>query len=164
MNRGFAFDTEYELWVLLTQAYRALVRLRENELRSTGISMMQSGVLAIAKALDEPPTPTQISRWLCREPHTVSMLLRRMEKKGLIRRMKDTERRNSIRVILTPKGEEAYRRSRNRRELHRILASLSPGKRKNLASCLEVLRDKAVENTCLRRAEIESRLRLSPIG
>ena len=138
-------DPEYELWVLLHQTVDTMARARENELREIGISRMQAAVLFIIKAIDGPATPAEISRWLFREPHTVFGLLKRMEKQGLVRRTKDLERRNMIRVTITEKGEEAYRRSRKLKVIRMILSGLSPEQRDNLKPYLETLRKRALK-------------------
>jgi DNA-binding MarR family transcriptional regulator len=110
-----------------------------------GLSMMHAAVLYIVKASKEPVTPAQISRWLFREPHSVSGLLQRMEKQGLLKRAKDLERKNVIRVTLTEQGEEACRRSREMKPIHRIMSHLSPEESDSLRASLTTLRDKALE-------------------
>ncbi len=138
-------DRDYELWGLLNQASHAMERAREDELRPIGLSMMHAAVLYIVKAGKGPVTPAQISRWLFREPHTVSGLLQRMEKQGLLKRAKDLERKNVIRVTLTEQGEEAYRRATEMKPIHRVMSHLSPEERDSLRAHLETLRDKALE-------------------
>ena len=145
METNAARDQDYELWGILNQAAHAMERAREDELRPMGISMMHAAVLGIVKATKGPVTPAHISRWLFREPHTVSGLLQRMEKQGLLKRAKDLERKNVIRVTLTEKGEEVYRRSREMKPLRRIMSHLSPKERDSLRASLKTLRDKALE-------------------
>ena len=102
-------EEDYELWALLGQVNAGMARARENETRPYGISMMQVRVLSLLKAVNEPITPTGIARLLFREPHTVSQLLGRMEKAGLIQRTRsrkrDPEDHGLVRVSLTEKGE-----------------------------------------------------------
>ena len=145
MKTNMPVDPEYELWVLLHQAVDAMIRARENELRKFGISRIQAAVLFIIKAIDGPATPAEISRWLFREPHTVFGLLVRMEKQGLVRRDKDLERRNMIRVTITEKGEKAFRRSRDMKVIRTILSGISPEQRDNLKPYLETLRKRALK-------------------
>jgi len=138
------FDSEYELWVLLQQVCDATRRVRDNEFREFGISSMQAAVLFIVKAIKGSATPAEISRWLFREPHTVSGLLGRMEKHGLVRQLKDLERKNLIRVVITEKGEEAYQRSRELKVIRTILSSLSSEQRDTIRPYLETLRNRAL--------------------
>jgi DNA-binding MarR family transcriptional regulator len=145
METNAARDRDYELWGLLNQASHAMERAREDELRPLGLSMMHAAVLYIVKVATDPVTPAQISRWLFREPHSVSGLLQRMEKQGLVKRAKDLERKNVIRVTLTEQGEEAYRRSTEMKPIHRIMSHLSPEENDSLRASLKTLRDKALQ-------------------
>lgn len=151
METNVATDQSYELWVLLHQACDAVARARDNELREVGISWIQAAVLFIVKAVKAPATPAEISRWLFREPHSVSGLLNRMQKQGLLKKVKDLKRKNLIRVTLTEKGEEAYQRSRELKAIHGIMSSLSPKKRDNLRAYLEALRNKALGELGVKR-------------
>ncbi len=138
-------DRDYELWGLLNQASHAMERAREDELRPLGLSMMHAAVLYVVKVSKNPVTPAHLSRVLFREPHSVSALLNRMEKQGLLRKTKDLERKNAIRVTLTERGEEACRQSREMKSLRRVLSTISPKERESLRAPLETLRDKAIE-------------------
>jgi len=142
-------NDDYRLWVLLSQAHDAIVKAIEKELRPIGISMIQAAVLFIAKAADLA-TPAEISRWLFREPHTVSGLLGRMEKEGLVKQVKDLPRKNLIRIVLTERGEEAYKKSREMKVIREVMSSLSLRKRQSLRAYLETLRDKALELEAIR--------------
>ena len=146
MENNVATDKDYELWLLCHQLHDVMVRIREEELRrQVGISRMQAAVLFIVKSMKVPATPAEISRWLFREPHSVSGLLNRMEKQGLVKKAKDLERKNLIRVVLTDKGEEAYRRSRDMKAVRGIMSSLSEEEKDNLRGYLGTLRNKALE-------------------
>lgn len=143
MKRGLSGEDDYELWVLLHQTRDAIFRARESELRKFGITAMQAAVLFIIKAIQGPATPAEIARWLFREHHTVSSLLIRMEKEGLVKKTKGRQRRNMIEVTLTKKGEATYIRSRELVSIHNIMSSLSLGERAGLKRHLEILRSRA---------------------
>jgi len=141
---------DYELWVILHQTADAMVRAREKELELVGLTRMQVAVLFIVKAINGPATPAEISRWMFRESHTVSELLNRMERQGLVRKTKDLERKNQVRVALTDKGEEAFRQTSSLNVIKRILSCLSQKDLDNLRAQLETLRDKALEESGVR--------------
>jgi DNA-binding MarR family transcriptional regulator len=134
-----------ELWALLDQATTAMSRVADNELSQIGISMMQAAVLLFVKNAKEPVIPAQISRWLFREPHTVSQLLIRMERQGLVKRTKDLERKNQVRITLTEKGEKAFQQQSEMRVIDKILSNLSPKECDKLGACLKQLRDEAIK-------------------
>ena len=118
---------------------------RENELRNVGLTMMQAAALFIIKSIKGPAIPAEIARWLFREHHTVSALLNRMEKRGLVKKIKGHGRKNIIRVELTKKGEEAYKQSQKLRSIHDIMSCLSDRQKGNLKKYLEALRKDALE-------------------
>jgi MarR family multiple antibiotic resistance transcriptional regulator len=145
MDNPLFDDQDYELWVLLQQARDAVFRAREKELRKCGISTVQSAVLFIIQAIGHGATPAEISRWMFRRPHGVSALLDRMEKEGLVKKVKDLDRKNMVRVEITEKGYQAYDDSTRRESVHRIMSSLSEEQRRQLKSWLLKVRDTACE-------------------
>ena len=151
METNVGTNQDYELWALLNQTSYAIYRAIEKELKQFDIPMMHAEVLFVVKNAEGPVTPAEISRWLFREPHTVSGLLNRMEKQGLVRRVKDLERKNLIRVVITEKGEEAYHRSRDLKSIRNILSCLSLKERDNLRAYLKTLRSKALEELRVER-------------
>ena len=151
MELNMATDRDYELWVLLHQTSDIIARARDDELRGFGVSEVQAAVLFVVKNAQVPVTPAEISRWLFREPHTVSGLLNRMVKQGLIKKEKNLERKNLIRVTLTKKGEEAYQRSEEQRGIQKILSTLSQKERDNLRAHLGKLRSKGLKELGLKR-------------
>ncbi len=137
-------DQDYRLWVLLNQVRDAVLRARQKELNQYNISASQAAVLLVIEAIGPKATPAEISRRVFRKPHSVSGILSRMEKKGLVRRLKDLDRKNLTRVVFTEKGREAYYQSTKRESIRQIMSSLPEEERKQLTSSLETLRDKAL--------------------
>ncbi len=138
-------DQGYELWWLILHMRRAMYKARTRELLQYGITPEEAAVLLVVRSIGQRATPAEISRWLLREPHSVSGLLRRMEKKGLLKRVKDLERRNLIRVTITKKGREAYNQSTERGSIHRIVSAISKEDCQKMKVCLEKLWVKALE-------------------
>jgi DNA-binding MarR family transcriptional regulator len=138
-------DQDYALWYLIVYMRRSMYRAREKELFQMGLTPEQASVLFIVQNTGPRVTPADISRYLLREPHSVSGLLDRMEKDGLIKKVKDLERRNLVRVAITEQGKEALRKSTRRESIHRIMSCLSPGERRDVKVSLEKLWNKALE-------------------
>jgi len=99
----------------------------------------------IVKAIGEEATPAEISRWLIREPHALSLLLNQMEKKGLVIKTKDLERKNMVRISLTDKGEEALRQAQKSETISRMMSFFSYEEQDCLREHLLTLRNKALE-------------------
>ena len=138
-------DQDYNLWSLLGLVRHAISKIRRKELDRYKISPTQAAVLFYVEAIGDEATPAKIARWLFREPHSVFETLCRMERQGLVRRVKDLDRKNMIRVVITEKGREAYYQSTNRESIHKIMSSLSKEQRQQLWSCLQTLWDEALK-------------------
>ncbi len=138
-------DQDYDLRVLLNQAQNLMMNARDIELTEYGTTAMQAAVLFITNSIGEEAIPAEISRWLLRKPATISGLLDRMEKSGLIERARDLPRKNLVRVRLTEKGKQAYKQSLKRESLHKIMSCLSEEEHQQLASILLKLRNRATE-------------------
>ena len=139
-------EEEYRLWALLSQVNDGMLRARDNELKQFDISTVQVAILDAVKNLGGSPTPSEISQWVFRRPHTVSAALDRMEKHGLVKLTRKTEGKRQVRVEMTPRGEEVYRlQHRRRKVIPAILASLAPAERDQLRALLERLRQKTFE-------------------
>ena len=144
MQQYLPDDQDYSLWMLLSQASDAMFKAREKELNGNGVTAMEATALFIIQAIGDRATPAEISRWILREPHSVSALLDRMERRGLIKRTKDLEWKNMVRVTITEQGKEAYEMSTVRESIHNIISVLSAEEFRQLSSYLRKLRDRAL--------------------
>ncbi len=133
------------LWMMLHQARDAIFKLREKELKKFGISIPKAEILFTIEAIGYQATPTKISRRLLREFHSVSSILSRMEKQGLVKKVNDLDRKNMVRVCLTDKGQQVYHEAVRRETIVKILSCLSETEGQQLASSLEKLRDEALK-------------------
>jgi DNA-binding MarR family transcriptional regulator len=138
-------DQDYNLWVLLNQVHTFMLNARDKELMEYGQTTMQAAVLFIVNAIGETATPAAISRWFLRKPPAISGLLDRMEKAGLLKKVKDLPKRNWIRITLTEKGQKAYKQSLQRKTIHQIMGCLSKEEYEQLTSILIKLRNKATK-------------------
>ena len=131
-------------WVLIARTRDAILKNRVKELNKYNLSDRQSTILMVLDALDEDSTPAEISRWVFREQHSISNFLKRMERNGLIRRVKDLDRKNMIRVTITEKGREAVHHTRKMESIQKIMSSLTKEEHQQLRAILEKLWDKAL--------------------
>ena len=148
---SLSVDRYYDVWNLLSEVRDAIVRTRELEASESGISVSQTQALFFIQAVDAPVTPAQLSRYLFRESQSVSGLLSRMEKKGLIKRVKDLDRKNQVRIVITDKGRQSYDQSTQRKSIQRIMSSLPEKERLKLKSFLQTLKDRALEELAIVR-------------
>lgn len=155
MEGQITLDDDYRLWVLLNQVNDGMARARDGEVKGLGISAIQSGAIIVLKAMDGEATPTELSRWLFREPQTISQLLIRMEKQGFVKRVRRRKRNREdstmLRVVLTQKGEDIYRQENAQRKvIQRIMSCLSPEQRQTFGKCLEKLRTCMLEELAVK--------------
>jgi DNA-binding MarR family transcriptional regulator len=136
---------KYDLVGLLNQTTETIFRARQAELQQYNISTSQGAVLFITKTLGDKATISEISRWLLRKPHTISEMIYRMEKKGLVKKTKAPNQKKIINVTLTPKGLEVYEKSKKRQSFQNILSTLSSTEHQQMISYLQRLKDAAVD-------------------
>jgi DNA-binding MarR family transcriptional regulator len=132
-------------WRLLFRTFKALDRAREIELERIGVTTIQADVLHALKTANDPVTPAKLSRWLYREPHSISGLINRMEEQGLVRKSKDLGKKNLVRVTLTKEGEQAYEQTLGAKVYPKILSRLSKKEIDNLKVYLDKLHAAAFE-------------------
>ena len=77
-------DQDYKIWWLILGMRRAMHKARAKELFQYGITPEEASVLFVVNAIGDKATPAEVSRWVLREPHSVSSLLSRMEKDRLV--------------------------------------------------------------------------------
>jgi MarR family transcriptional regulator, organic hydroperoxide resistance regulator len=144
-------DEFMELYFLFARARYLSFRAREKELQRYNLTPEQAQVLLIANALDNKGTPAEISRNLVRQPHTISALVNRMARKGLVSKVKDLERKNMVRVALTKKGEKALEISAKGGPIRRILGVLDERERREFHDYLERIMQKSRDELGLDR-------------
>jgi len=144
--REFLFpDPYWHAWAVLVQTRHSLHETLKKAMGSLGISPRQAAVLMIIEGIDNPATPAEISRWLNRARPSVSVLLERMKRKGLIEKTKDFNRKNSVRVTVTKKGKETLDSLMGMKIVAAIFSALSEEELQQLMSYLTILSDRACE-------------------
>lgn len=133
------------LYQLLARTDHIVAKARTKELRQYGITMNDAIVLFTAMRLKRQATPANISRQLFWEPHTVSEQLKAMEAKGLIRKVRDLERQNFIRVEVSEAGLKAYRESSRRKSTRKVMSALSNDEQVQLWTLLAKIRQRAMQ-------------------
>ncbi|MCX8125933.1 MAG: MarR family winged helix-turn-helix transcriptional regulator [Dehalococcoidia bacterium] len=138
-------DIDRELWSILRNVGHVMKRVRDRELSRYGVTTRQAGILHHVHALGEKATPTAIARATYREPTTVSAILSRMEKQGLIKKVKSGHRKNRVRIVLTDKGERIRVDAAGRESVKRIMSRLPVETRYQLLLGLREFRRSLVE-------------------
>jgi DNA-binding MarR family transcriptional regulator len=138
-------DKEYDLWILISRVYHMIAKLRNMEMSKYDILPVQAYVLFILNAMGNGTTPAELSRYVYQQRSSISDILNRMEKQGLITKEKKSRGKGRVWVKITEKGEKALELSLERVHLRNVMSVLNEERRRQLESALELLRDKAAE-------------------
>ncbi|MCJ7669716.1 MAG: MarR family transcriptional regulator [Dehalococcoidia bacterium] len=140
-------NTVLKLWILLHRV-RDMLRICEDQIFGEyGLTTEQYAVLAAMKYLGDSVRVTDLAQNLERSPNSVSMIIDRMVKIGLVKRVRDKGDRRVVRLFITSKGENALKPATPAgvEFIQKILSPLSYEDKRTLASLLEAVKFKALE-------------------
>src|SRR5512136_1544480 len=93
------------LWRQLYQTYTLLKQQEDRIFEQHGLTTEQYAVLVSISYIGEPARISDIARWLERSTNSISMIVDRMVKAGLVRRARDKRDRRVVYVSKTSKAE-----------------------------------------------------------
>ena len=130
------------LWLLLHRVRDGIVACEDSIFGKYGLTTEQFSLLAAVKSRGGSLTPIQLATILARSPNSVSNLVDRMVKAGLVRRMRNRKDRRLVNVSLTSKGENAVRPAAPAgwEFIQKILSPLSDKEKQALYTMLEVVK------------------------
>jgi len=140
-------DPDKGAWILLRQAHNLVLRCEDRVFSEYGLTTEQHAVLMAIKHISGSVRITDIARWLDRSVNSVSMIIDRMVKAGLVKRTRDRKDRRTVFVTMTSKAEEAYvpATTAGWGLIQEILSPLSVEDKRTLVRLLETLRDKTYD-------------------
>jgi DNA-binding MarR family transcriptional regulator len=145
VDQRTSMDEYFLLWVLIAQTKDAIVRARERDYARFGISNDRRAILFFIESNGGTATPVEIARNLFRELHSVTEMLKRMEKDGLVIRSKGTGR-SKVEVRLTEAGHDVFNQSLHNETDQRIFSVLTKAERERLQAYLWKLRSRVLED------------------
>ena len=134
-------NTILRLWLLLRRVGDALGLCQDMVYGKYGLTTEQFGVLASIKSRG-PLRPLDLALILERSPNSMSMIVDRMVKAGLVRRTRDRKDRRAVFVSMTDKGREAVEPAipAGWEFIHKVVSPLSYDDQRALASMLETVK------------------------
>jgi DNA-binding MarR family transcriptional regulator len=134
-------NTVMRIWLLLRRVGDTLALCQDSLFGKYRLTTEQFGVLASIKSRG-PLRPSDLSHILERTPNSISMLIDRMVKAGLVRRARDRKDRRTVTVSLTSKGEAAVEPAipAGWEFIHEIVSPLSYDDQHALANLLETVK------------------------
>ena len=126
------------LWRQVYQTYTLLKTCEDQIFEEYGLTTEQYGVLVAMGYLDSPIRITDIARWLERSTNSISMIVDRMVKAGLVTRKRDRSDRRVVYVVSTSKAENALSPATRAslKCIRKIMSPLSYEERSTLLSLL----------------------------
>jgi DNA-binding MarR family transcriptional regulator len=142
-----AESTVLKLWRQVYQTYTLLKKTEDQIFEEYGLTTEQYGVLVAIGYFSGPVKVTDIARWLERSTNSVSMIVDRMVKAGLVRRVRSTGDRRVVHVVNTSKGKTALKPATltSLEVIQKILSPLSYEDRSTLLSLLGTIKYEILE-------------------
>jgi DNA-binding MarR family transcriptional regulator len=127
-----------KLWRQLYQTYTLLKQCEDRVIEEHGLTTEQFAVLGAMDYFVGPMNITDIAHWLERSTNSITMLVDRMVKAGLVRRVRSKSDRRVVRVTFTSKGKSAIKPATQAsfQVIRKILLQLSSEDRTNLLGLL----------------------------
>ena len=131
----------FELWQLFNNTNFAISRARESELAKFGLTLEQAILLNTLIKNGGSATLDEIAERTIRQYHSVSTLVKRMTKSGLVKKVKYSDKKK-FEVSITDKGYEIYSKIPPN-SLEMIFSVLSIQDQESLATILQSLKLRA---------------------
>jgi DNA-binding MarR family transcriptional regulator len=133
-------DPDINLYILLDQTNSIVSNAVEQELKHLRMTQPQVRVLTMLSRRNRPVTLEELADWTLKEFNSVFTLINRMEKKGLIKKIKKEDDLKTY-IVLTPKGSDLYHKQVTELSLHYIFEKLNQKEKENLYMLLAKVRD-----------------------
>lgn len=103
----FGFDTPMlNTWLLVHQTFDMILKVEEKEFARIGLTPQYNGVLMALKYKKGKVTIKELANWLDKNSNSISTLIDRMQRDGLVERLESERDRREVHIALTEKGKE----------------------------------------------------------
>jgi DNA-binding MarR family transcriptional regulator len=135
------------VWFMTHRTRDVLSRCEDKVFAKYGLTSEQYTVLATMKSLEDPVRITDVARWLERSTNSVSMIIDRMVKAGLVKRVRDKGDRRAVRLSITSKAEEALKPAARAALdfVQEVTSPLSPEDKRTFVNLHEMVKHKAFQ-------------------
>jgi len=136
MNR-----TDFELWIVFNRTRSSVYRLRELELGQLGLTVEQSAILYLLTSWGGSASAKTIEYLTLRQHHSISTLINRMIKMGLVTRKKSPDSKR-FDIVITMHGEDLHKQTPIH-SIEMVFSCLKAKDRERLHGYLTMLLEKA---------------------
>lgn len=137
-----ADDPRIILYGLLDQTKEAISKAVELELGQYQMSAPQVKVMHMLSQCDDGVTLSELAAGSVRELNSISTLISRMQKKGLVKKVRKSGDDRAY-VTLTERGKDLYNNTVTERSIYLIFDALSDEEKKQFSVLLKKLQYKA---------------------
>jgi DNA-binding MarR family transcriptional regulator len=128
---------DYAIWGKITEVYDLICKARTVELRKLDLTAEQSKILRVLMVKNGTSTINEISDITLKRHNTISLIVKRMEKAGLVKREK-MDSSNRYQITITEKGIGLFE-TMPLNSIDMIFSTLSSDEKEILISLLEKL-------------------------
>ena len=139
--------SNFDLWLLIAELHHTIVLARQRELSPYNIGAQQLKVLRTIQNLGPRATLSNIATMVERKIDVISRQTVRLEKDGVIKRIKDKPKSRQLRIELTEKGLEMMNISNGSKYIDMKFAFLTEEERQQVSSILRRMNDSMKEQT-----------------
>lgn len=138
-----AKDSKIYARILLSRIRDLMLDIRQTELAPFNISPRQAYILFILYHLGHRATLSQLSKHNEREANTISVQMTRMEREGLVKKVRQTTKSTLLMFEMTEKGIDVYHQSKKQTSEKAIMSVLSEEERQQFLATLQKIINKA---------------------
>jgi DNA-binding MarR family transcriptional regulator len=136
MEKIISENTSMYSRYLIGRVRHFMNRARQKELLPYHISPRQATILFILSNLGHKATLVELSKNTDRQINTLSQQITRMEKNGLVRKVRETPKSALISFELTEKGRNTWKNSTKASSVETIMSVLTEEERRQLIALL----------------------------
>jgi DNA-binding MarR family transcriptional regulator len=133
-------DPDINLLIMFDQSNSVITTAIELELKHLHITQPQVRILTMLSRENRPVTIDELADWTFKEFNSVSTLINRMEKHGLVKKTRKNEDLKTY-IVPTEKGSTLYHKKVTELSIHMSFGELSDEEKKQLYNILKKIRD-----------------------
>ena len=133
-------------FVLFVQTAETVLKYSDAQFyKGANLSIVKYAALRILDINGGTMTPSQLAAWMFKERHSITTLVERLRRDGLVGTRRQTRDRRSVSVILTDKGREVLEQATPaaREIVERVMSSMSDDEAVQFGKSLSFLRQNA---------------------
>ena len=116
-------DNDYQLWIMLDHLRYMIFRARKIELTRCNITPQQAHILYILNRSGDSTTIDEMVEYTQHQHHSISTLINRMTKNGLVSKIKIPGKGRRLNIVITEKGQDLLK-TMTRDSLRKIFSCL----------------------------------------